>query len=183
MIGGYTAMEDKIQKENNISWKIVFSIIFITIFFVVALCIFKRNDPFKEYTKYIGKQYTELSNEYEIEQNYENIFSAKISYSPGQVEFDKSGGTFSYTCVSDDYPLTNLKPGEIISATWSPDNDFVSESDINLIIQSLENVYGKCKNVDRNEYTMEYIWENVNKMDIRFFASIDSFYIIGWNQH
>lgn len=182
---GYTLSQsiNKSKKIKFTNWKIILGTITIIAVFLVVFYSFSQNDPFKKYTNYIGKQYTDLTEEYEVETVYYDMVTVSHSYLPGQMEFDKFDGTLSYTYLNEDDPVINNKAGEIISMSWSVESDSILESDIDAIIKTLESVYGKCENVDRNEYTMEYIWENANQLDVRFNAVVDSFYVIGWNKH
>ena len=191
---GYTFTQSmnntqKIKAKKHINRKIILGIVTIIIVLFIGLFALPKDNPFEKYTQNLGKHYMELPSDHYFDGYESSIFSIKGSYSPGTVEFDKFGGTFTYTCAAKEI-LSKYEEGEIISMFWAPDDDYVSDNDAESMLQLLEKTYGKCKNTERDKYSIKCVWENVDGMDITFTASLNgdvgygyTHYYIHWCEH
>lgn len=179
---------DSVNPRKQINRKIILGILVIAAFFLLLYILLPNDKAFRKYTKYIGKQYTDLSDEYIKKKAFKTTFYMQSSYLPEQIDFDKLGGTLEYTCADEGYPSVTVEYGEIISMCWAPDSEYVYKSDVEQVIKSLEKAYDKCKNIDyeTSPWDTVYSWENINEMDINLFIKVYSndnvSYLITWEQ-
>lgn len=145
---------------------------------LISIFVFTKNE-YSEYTKYIGKNYKKLPDEFEME-DLENEEDEWIASDQEEVEIEGIEGTVCYIFSKMYMSGHDAKAGEIYSAIWEADAPEATDHGFKSIIESLVEAYGNYDEkriidftdkdydyLDYGEEYLDYIWNEKKGMDIK----------------
>lgn len=132
-------------------------------------------NEFSQYTKYIGKDYTELPKNLTFEDLDDDMWSAQTG--ENAIEICGEMGTMYYGYSKVDFPEYKIKANKVMVVSWYAEAMSRVKSDT--IRDKLVDIYGKYDDreitdwndedyLDYGEKYIEYSWENKKGMDITY---------------
>lgn len=144
---------------------------------LIGVFVFTK-DEYSKYTKYIGKNYKKLPDEFDTE-DLGNEDDEWIASDQEEVKIEGIEGTVCYKFSKMYMPGYGAKAGEIYSMIWEADAEGVTDHGFREVIESLVEAYGNydekeikdCTDedydyLDYDEEYRDYIWKEKKGMDI-----------------